>query len=367
VKQRTPIYEGIKQHLKRRIETGELKEGDRIPSELELAEQLGVSRSQTRPALRELQLEGYLIRRQGSGSFVAPLSNRTPSVRVSGTQTVALVVPQEIYGHANNIVQGFTHRMADQSRQVITYNLNIRRPDDASEVQCLRAVVESGVAGIAAWVVNSDGQTHEYIQELAERAFPLVLLDRHLPGVDTDFVVTDNKKLGYDLTRALLARGHRRIGFAGIEYPESSSVQERLAGYRQAIEEASISFDDRLVMDIGDMQNAATAVMSLRDEPTAFVCTFEEPLDLLAQRLEELGYRVGEDIEAALVNDYPAGLPEVPLIKAPQQGFKIGATAAELLLARIEDPGRTTAGRRVSPGELVDTGSHQPMQAPAAS
>lgn len=367
VKQRTPIYEGIKQLLKGRIERGELAVGDRIPSEFELAEQLGVSRSQTRPALRELQLEGYLIRKQGSGSYVAPVSNRTPSVRVAGTQTVAIVIPQEIYGHANNIVQGFMHRMADQSRQVITYNLNIRRPDDASEVQCLRSVVASGVAGIAAWVVNNDGQTREYVQELAERAFPVVLLDRNLPGVDTDFVVTDNKKLGYDLTSALLDRGHRRIGFAGIEHPESSSVQERLAGYRQAIKEASIAFDARLVMRIEDMENAATAVMALRDEPTAFVCTFEEPLDLLSQQLEALGYRLGEDIDVAVVTDYPPGLPNVPLITAPQQGFEIGATAADLLLARIEDPGRTTSGRRVNPGILVDTSSHKPMQAATAS
>lgn len=367
MKQRTPIYEGIKQLLKRRIECGELAVGDRIPSELELAEQLGVSRSQTRPALRELQLEGYLIRKQGSGSYVAPVSNRTPSVRVSGTQAVAIVIPQEIYGHANNIVQGFMHRMADQSRQVITYNLNIRRPDDASEVQCLRSVVKSGVAGIAAWVVNSDGRTRDYIGELAERAFPVVLLDRHLPGVDTDFVATDNTRLGYDLTCALLDRGHRRIGFAGIEHPESSSVLDRLAGYRQALEEASIAFDARLVMRIEEMQYATTAVLALRDEPTAFVCTFEEPLCLLSQHLQALGYRLGEDIEVAVVNDYPQGLPNVPLIAAAQQGFEIGATAADLLLARIEDPGRTTSGRRVNPGMLVDTGSHEPIRASSAA
>ena len=65
---RVPVYEDIKRRIKEQIRRGDLKAGDRVPSEYELVNQLGVSRNQTRQALRELELEGYVVRRRGSGS-----------------------------------------------------------------------------------------------------------------------------------------------------------------------------------------------------------------------------------------------------------------------------------------------------------
>ena len=67
----TPIYQRIKHAIKERIERGDLSPGDRVPSENELARTLGVSRSQTRLALRDLEMEGYLRRSQGKPTVVA--------------------------------------------------------------------------------------------------------------------------------------------------------------------------------------------------------------------------------------------------------------------------------------------------------
>lgn len=65
-----PLYRRIHDDLQRKIEAGEYKPGDRLPSELELTRQYGVSRITSRQALDLLCSEGLLIRRQGMGSFV---------------------------------------------------------------------------------------------------------------------------------------------------------------------------------------------------------------------------------------------------------------------------------------------------------
>lgn len=66
-----PLYYQLKQHLTERIDHGELKPGEFIPSERELSEQFEISRMTVRQALQELVVEGRLIREKGKGTTVA--------------------------------------------------------------------------------------------------------------------------------------------------------------------------------------------------------------------------------------------------------------------------------------------------------
>ena len=66
-----PLYVQIADSLLDRIESGRLLPGDRLPPERELSDGLGVNRLTLRRALRVLESRGMLIRRQGSGTFVA--------------------------------------------------------------------------------------------------------------------------------------------------------------------------------------------------------------------------------------------------------------------------------------------------------
>ena len=115
------------------------------------------------------------------------------------------------------------------------------------------------------------------------------------------------------------------------------------------------------------MKNAVTVAMALRDEPTAFVCTFEGPLKFLVEHLAELGYRIPEDVDFAVVSDTPEDLPEIPVIRVAQEGWTIGRKSAELLLARIEDPERATERCVISPGRLLDRAGDQSIQASAVA
>lgn len=65
-----PIYYQIKETVKNRIITGRYKPGDKIPSENELVKKFNVSRLTVRQAITQLVHEGFLISKQGQGSFV---------------------------------------------------------------------------------------------------------------------------------------------------------------------------------------------------------------------------------------------------------------------------------------------------------
>ncbi|MCC8189732.1 MAG: FadR family transcriptional regulator [Planctomycetes bacterium] len=70
LKKRPRLYEDIVQQFMQRIEAGELAAGDKLPTERELVEQLGVSRNSVREALRAMELLGLIESRGSEGTFV---------------------------------------------------------------------------------------------------------------------------------------------------------------------------------------------------------------------------------------------------------------------------------------------------------
>lgn len=66
-----PLYLQLKNRLINDIQTGKLRPGDRLPSETQMQRECGMSRVTVRSAMAELEVEGYIIKVQGKGSFVA--------------------------------------------------------------------------------------------------------------------------------------------------------------------------------------------------------------------------------------------------------------------------------------------------------
>jgi DNA-binding GntR family transcriptional regulator len=67
---RPSLVDGAEQAVRDWLAPGRFREGDRLPTEEQLAEMLGISRGTLRSALRRLEVTGEIVRRQGSGTFV---------------------------------------------------------------------------------------------------------------------------------------------------------------------------------------------------------------------------------------------------------------------------------------------------------
>ncbi|MGJ7910381.1 GntR family transcriptional regulator [Neobacillus sp. LXY-1] len=71
-KSRIPLYAQLIDIILHKINSGELKEHDKLPSERELCDQFDISRTTIRQAMIELEKEGYIYKEHGKGSFVSP-------------------------------------------------------------------------------------------------------------------------------------------------------------------------------------------------------------------------------------------------------------------------------------------------------
>lgn len=101
----TPLYLQLKNKIKKEIRTGMLKPGDKLPSETQLQKEYNMSRVTVRNAMEELTVEGYIIKVQGKGSFVAHsdmlrlpvgVTSFTEDAKMQGVNLTSRVVKFEI-------------------------------------------------------------------------------------------------------------------------------------------------------------------------------------------------------------------------------------------------------------------------------
>ncbi|HUN93341.1 MAG TPA: LacI family DNA-binding transcriptional regulator [Burkholderiaceae bacterium] len=172
---------------------------------------------------------------------------------------------------------------------------------------------------------------------------PLVVMVRTLGRGDYDFAGADNA-LGVQLaTEHLLAQGHRRIGFlGGLSGPV---LRQRLQGYEAALKRAGIGFDERLVFaSPPTRQGGYDSLRKLLDEQprvTAAACYNDLVAFGALSALGEAERRAGADF--ALIgfdNILDTAHSNPPLSTVDIRPTQLGEHAAELLLARIDQPRR---------------------------
>lgn len=343
---RVPVYEDIKRRIKEQIRRGDLKAGDRVPSEYELVNQLGVSRNQTRQALRELELEGYVVRRRGSGSFVAPDPRPVVSTMLADApRTVTVALPHYATRYIHLISEGFMRVLLNSGLGVTHYAMQL---DEEGELRLLETAADDGFGGLVVWLGNETERVRDALLELVRQGKPVVLADRFFPDVEeTDYVASDNEAIGYRLASALLDRGHRRIAVASTAFDTASSVMLRIEGCRMAFAQAGLPFDEAtalVYLDAVEPPERATAMnaaMACRERPTALLCINDVICYWAHEELDRLGFSVPEDLELATVDDSDRDLlPTVPVLAVRQQGRQVGEECARLLMARIDDPYR---------------------------
>ncbi len=223
------------------------------------------------------------------------------------------------------------------------------------EAECLRYAQESGFAGVVLWHEGGPANV-ELIQHL-RRGMPVVAIDRRVPGIDLDFVGTDNYGGAYEATRHLISQGHTRIAhLTRMETTEAAA--DRLRGYQQALRDAGLEFNPRhliLLRDGGRRldQSQISALFTEREAPTAVFLLADYWAPAIVAELRRLDLRVPEDIALVGFDDVvPPGLDDLGLTTMAQDFSGIGKTAGELVLRRLADPEAAPAAE-VFPAHLV--------------
>jgi hypothetical protein len=259
-----PLYESIRRELLARIESGELREGDRIVPEIDLAKQLGVSRSTARKALQCLTDAGLISRTAGRGSFVLPQRGRG---RFSGSRVLELAIcPPESALAGSELARGFLHESLHAGCAAVAWPWNAQAES-----------WPNGASGGAVWACGDHGAAQTYLAQARRLSMPSVVIDAEL--AEDDCVTLDHAGLCRALAKGLLDRGHRSVAI--LTGPQQSPcTRVRLDAARETFSQASVQVPAEFIIsgapESRDMlRNDLLALLGRRDRPKGLLCLHE--------------------------------------------------------------------------------------------
>jgi len=305
----------------------------------DVAERAGVSVSsvshvinETRPVSDELR-ERVLTAMQELGYQPNLLAR---GLRRGETHTLGMITPDSANPFFAEVTRGVEDTSFEQGYNVILCNSD---GDLEKELVYANVLAEKRVDGI---LFVAAGVSTEHILALQAQRMPLVVVDRDIPNVAVDSVLTDNAQGGKLATQHLIDLGHRRIGCITGPSDVTPSA-DRVTGYRQALEESGIPVDEALIVK-GKFQyesgyRAARQLLSMDDAPTAiFACNDLMAVGAIRAALE-LGRQVPADLSIVGFDDVRlASFVNPPLTTIAQPKYEMGVVAATMLLERIRDP-----------------------------
>lgn len=190
-----------------------------------------------------------------------------------------------------------------------------------------------------------------YLQAVAKSGLPFLLLDSHIAGHSKNSVISDNIDGGYSLTKCLLDRGRREIGFVG-SIRATPSIMDRYLGYLWALQEAGLTPRREWLLEDRDENGLLAPVALPEDLPQAFLCSCDEVAYYLIDLLKSAGKRIPEDVAVCGYDDIRTPpIAQQPLLTTYRVDLE-GMAEETIRQLRLRQEHEDTA-LAVVPGKLV--------------
>ncbi|GAB6930497.1 hypothetical protein JCM10914A_44800 [Paenibacillus sp. JCM 10914] len=329
-----PLYKRIQADIRNRIEIGELKQGDLVPSEKELAEQYEVSQITSKNALNGLVEEGLLVRYRGKGTFVRELAElHEPMIQANMNKTIALILPSMKTKIDQQLLDGLERYCADMELELL---IRITRESQEQESRAIEYYRKRGVDGFIVFPVEQDSYSNAILRLSLDRV-PLVLVDRFLKEIRTYSVSSDNSGGTRAAISSLLDAGHGRIAYISPEIT-NTVTDERAKGFEAAFLERGLPIDKTLwcMLDLetiaqGSGQGAVTRFLDEHRDVTAVFAVNAELARYAHHAMRDVWADDGERPQLASFDD--PGLEDVPHVR--QQLDDICRRSVELLSEQL--------------------------------
>lgn len=348
-------YELIVEDIKTKILTQKYKVGEMIPSEAQLQSDYDVSRHTVRQALSILVNEGYVRKEQGSGTFVddAYLDNKKHDKKTIGIVTTYFsdyIFP--------SIIRGIEHTLRENGYSLLLASTN---NDLNQERQVLEMMLNQNVEGLIVEPTKSNqfNTNLPYYLTFKQREIPIVMINAYYEEIKFPYLVMDDEKSGYLVTKHLIDHGHKNIMV--ITKSDDMQGKLRMTGYITAHSEAKLQFKSSYVFNYTTETKDETveeAVKHLQKhrEITAIVCYNDELANRFVRDLAKIGFKVPNDVSiVGIDNAYISYAGEIALTTVAHPQEQMGIDAANMIIKAIRD--QATLDNKIYDVALIDRNS----------
>ncbi|MBS4200504.1 GntR family transcriptional regulator [Bacillus sp. FJAT-49732] len=347
--------------IKEWIANGDVKPGEKIYSENELAKMFNVSRHTIRQAVGELVHEGLLYREQGAGTFctspaeTSNISSQPAAISGKNIGIITTYISDYIFPA---IIRGMESYLTSKG-----YSLIISSTDNDidKEKQCLEAMLSRNVDGLIIEPSKSSGYNpniHYYL-ELEQKNIPYLMINQYYSQLNPPYMILDDEKGGFIATEHLINEGHDKI--IGIFKTDDMQGVYRMKGFIRAFREHKIPFlnDTIISYSTEDLTNGledkVKAVLAdPKRIPTGIVCYNDEIALRVSNVLREEGLSVPDDISiVGYDNSSLAEASEIKLTSVNHPKTRMGLDAAKWIVDTVENNGKSDKKHITYEPELV--------------
>ena len=258
------------------------------------------------------------------------------NLRRKSTNTIGVIIPRLNSYFMSTVISGM-EKIANANG----YHLIISQSQESfkQEIDSVSTMFNSRIDGMMVSLAY-DTKNTDHFENLIKKKIPLIFFDRVIEHPDCTSIVIDNKKAGYDATSHLLDIGCKRI--VHIDGNVNRNVYaDRLAGYKQALEERGIKFDPSLVVNnsLTDQTSseAAQLILNMKKLPDGIFTANDTSAVACIRELKRAGINVPEDIAVVGFNNDPiAQVIEPNLTTINYPGQEMGEIAATTLINKLK-------------------------------
>lgn len=327
--------------LKSEILGGTYTIGQKLPTEMNLAQKFQVSRGTVRNALNLLIQSGLVEQRHGFGCYVA---EEVKSEQEKFTKTICFLVPintnRSFY---TKILSGAEAELNNKNYKISFVNL----ADFANNPNRLVGILqESNYAGIIfapLTVTNYYEVNSKFIDIFETLDIPYVVVDSPVAKdgmIVGNFVGTDGYRAMREIVHNLVELGHRKIASIRVFSGVYTADQRAHGIFDQLIcENIKIENSMHLIVNDVEIENQGRvpvrSLMASITAPTAIICSHDIIAMNVIDELKKMNYQVPEDVSVVgFDDDYFSSLLDITTVRQP---FKeVGKCAVNLLLPLCE-------------------------------
>ena len=331
-KSSVPKYFQLQTWLQDRIEQGYYSTNDKIPTENELVKLSGLSRATVRKSLRNLENNGFIIRKKRICSFVKKLK-KSPNYG----KTVGLLVPDIRSGYAPILARGAEDEAVKNDISLVLCNTDDNPRQAIYHIERLIKLSVSGVIYIP--VAATDRKNIQIISKLKKANIPIVLADRGIKNSDLDLVTTNNFKGSRQITQYLIDKGHKKIAFLSNKL--YSTERLRYDGFVSKMMEKdlpihkNVTILDKSAFNVNNYLEHAHQILKNRKNFTAVYAGHDRIALLFYAAAKNLGLSVPQDFSIVGYDNMP--LTTVSLTTMHQPIYEMGQESIKLIITRMKN------------------------------
>jgi LacI family kdg operon repressor len=256
------------------------------------------------------------------------------SLKQKTTATIGVIVFNILHMLTTQVLRAIEDVCQERDFHVIVCNTDDNPEKEKKYIEMLRAKQVDGL------IVFPTGKNIELYEKMVNDQFPLVFVDRIVPGIPADAVLLDNAKASKLAVDHLADSGYERIGIVTPPIvPHVIPRIERIEGFKKAASERGlpIAEDYIIAADISRMQERLKQAFSRSDPPQALFAINDLTLMEVLNFAKMNQIRIPDDVAVVSVDDVPFANIYTPRLTAiAQPTFEMGRKAAERLFMKME-------------------------------